>query len=111
MIIGVISLSLSLFQVRVTHLFFSSILVNYKPLSKGKILLQFLHVITVTKNINDAMSIYMIICIQLTYMFVANYGGQQIINHGIQFFEARYIRVQIYRISFCQRLQRLNIYT
>ncbi|KAF3054359.1 Odorant receptor 375 [Nylanderia fulva] len=54
-------------------------------------LLQFLRMIRMnTNDIMEIIIVIIIIIIHLTYMFMANYAGQIVINHGIKMFKATY---------------------
>ncbi|XP_036138645.1 uncharacterized protein LOC105832715 [Monomorium pharaonis] len=53
-------------------------------------LFQFLQLITLTKNICQTSVVAIFILLHLNYMFVANYGGQELLNHGLKMFKATY---------------------
>ncbi|EGI61351.1 hypothetical protein G5I_10346, partial [Acromyrmex echinatior] len=69
-------------------LFFILIIIGVSSLSFN--LFQFLQLITFTKNINQAFIVATLIFLHLNYMFVANYGGQELLNHGLKLFKATY---------------------
>ncbi|XP_011704700.1 PREDICTED: uncharacterized protein LOC105459993 [Wasmannia auropunctata] len=51
-------------------------------------LFQFLQLITLTKNTGQASIVAVLILLHFNYMFVANYGGQELLNHGLKLFKA-----------------------
>ncbi|KAF3054358.1 Odorant receptor 291 [Nylanderia fulva] len=51
---------------------------------------QFLHVITLMNNTNEALIFALFIIIHLIYLFAANYAGQAITDHGIKLFNSTY---------------------
>ncbi|KAL0126423.1 hypothetical protein PUN28_005057 [Cardiocondyla obscurior] len=53
-------------------------------------LFQFLQLITLTKNTGQASMVAILILLHLNYMFVANYGGQELLNHGLKMFKTTY---------------------
>ncbi|KYN05348.1 hypothetical protein ALC62_03633 [Cyphomyrmex costatus] len=67
-------------------LFFILIIVGVSSFSLN--LFQFLQLITFTKNISQAFIVAIWIFFHLNYMFIANYGGQELLNHGLKLFKA-----------------------
>ncbi|XP_025263481.1 uncharacterized protein LOC109610505 isoform X2 [Camponotus floridanus] len=53
-------------------------------------LFQFLQMVTLTNNINEAFIFGIFIITHLIYLFFANCAGQEITDHGIKFFKATY---------------------
>jgi len=43
---------------------------------------------TVTKNTTQTSVVAVVILLHFNYMFVANYGGQELLNHGLKLFKA-----------------------
>ncbi|XP_029673521.1 uncharacterized protein LOC115241735 [Formica exsecta] len=71
-----------------TVLFAILIVIGVSSLSLN--LLQFLQLITLTNNITEIVVFAFMICLHLVYMFIANYAGQKITDHGIKLFHAIY---------------------
>ncbi|XP_025073272.1 uncharacterized protein LOC105423827 [Pogonomyrmex barbatus] len=53
-------------------------------------LFQFLQLITIMKNTTQTFIIAVLIILHLNYMFIVNYGGQELLNHGLKLFKATY---------------------
>ncbi|XP_011864046.1 PREDICTED: uncharacterized protein LOC105559967 [Vollenhovia emeryi] len=71
-----------------TTLFSILIILGVSSLSFN--LFQFLQLITLTKNTNQMSMVAVLILVHFNYMFVANYGGQQLLNHSLKLFKATY---------------------
>ncbi|XP_019889090.1 uncharacterized protein LOC105285101 isoform X1 [Ooceraea biroi] len=86
-IIGVSSLSFSLFHVG-NVLFGILCLILDDTLTN--LLLQLLQLVIVLNELGEMCCVFILIILHVAYMFVLNYGGQEIQNHGVQLFEAIY---------------------
>ncbi|XP_019889095.1 uncharacterized protein LOC105285097 isoform X3 [Ooceraea biroi] len=85
-LIGVSSLSVNLFHVRnAIHLF--SLILDY---SLSNFVFQLLQLIIVTDDVNEMYAVFMSVILHFSYMFIINYGGEIVQNHGMQVFEATY---------------------
>ncbi|XP_070159886.1 odorant receptor 46a-like [Polyergus mexicanus] len=67
-----------------------AILIIVGVISLSLCLFQFLQLITLTDNITDILIFAFLICIHLAYMFVANYAGQILTDNGLNLFQAIY---------------------
>ncbi|KAL6448875.1 hypothetical protein ACFW04_000547 [Cataglyphis niger] len=71
-----------------TVLFGILIVVGVSSLSLN--LLQLLQLKSLTNNITETLVYTFLICVHLTYMFIANYAGQIVTDQGIKLFRATY---------------------
>ncbi|XP_039311410.1 uncharacterized protein LOC105197961 isoform X2 [Solenopsis invicta] len=53
-------------------------------------LFQFLQLITLRKNSSQTSTVGILILLHLNYMFITNYGGQELLNHGLKLFKVTY---------------------
>ncbi|EZA48941.1 hypothetical protein DMN91_010005 [Ooceraea biroi] len=82
--IGYIELWISSFTVPFTIL----ILIGVSSLSVN--LFHLLQLIIVTDDVNEMYAVFMSVILHFSYMFIINYGGEIVQNHGMQVFEATY---------------------